>query len=225
MQNKETFLKVITELEKNNVLSQIMLIGSWCQFFYQHYFNEHDQIPAVRTLDLDFLIPNPPNVRKEIDVSSILTNMGFSIDQQARTGLIKFSHPDLMVEFLIPELGRGKQDAYEIPKLHINAVGLRYLNLLQAHPMKMKYENMSITLPELAAYALHKHIVSERRLKEDKKEKDKLSAISIGTYLLAIPAQKKKLSKIFKGMPKSWQKQILTITKRDHLEMAEFLKT
>ena len=48
------------------------------------------------------------------------------------TGYTKYVHPELELEFLIAELGRGKGNKpYEIPKLHINAQGLRFLNLLQ----------------------------------------------------------------------------------------------
>jgi len=50
-------------------------------------------------------------------------------------------HPELELEFLTPELGRGKNKPYELPKLHINAQGLRYLNLLQSNVLKIKYKN------------------------------------------------------------------------------------
>ena len=223
-QTKDLFLKVMDTLNTHLVLGQVILIGSWCQFFYQHYFNEEVLIPAVRTLDLDFLIPNPPNIKEDVNVSDLLTGMGFTIQTHSHSGLIKYNHPDLMVEFLIPELGKGKDTAYDIPKLHINAVGLRYLNLLQDHILEIKYEHLNIRLPEPAAFVLHKHIISERRLNVDKRNKDKQSAIELGKFLLSLPNQREKLIEVFSGMPKKWQKNLLSILAQYHIEMHDFLK-
>ena len=89
------------------------------------------------------------------------------------TGLTKYVHPELELEFLTPDLGRGKGSTpYDIPKLHINDQGLRYLNLIQAHIIEVKYLNMFIKVPEPAAYVLHKFIVFELRNQEAKKERD-----------------------------------------------------
>ena len=50
-------LKVLKEFHKAGVLKDLVLIGSWCHYFYRAYFNDAPEIPLVRTLDLDFLIP------------------------------------------------------------------------------------------------------------------------------------------------------------------------
>jgi hypothetical protein len=54
-------------------------------------------------------------------------------------GYVKYVHPDLEVEFLIPERGKGRDKPYTIDKFHINAQGLRYLDLLQRHGMETSY--------------------------------------------------------------------------------------
>lgn len=223
-ETKALFLNVLKVLHKHGVLEQIILIGSWSQFFYQHYFNEKVLIPMVRTLDLDFLISNPPKINTEINVSELLENMGFVLQIQPSTGVVKYNHPDLMVEFLIPELGRGKDEAYDVKKLHIKAVGLRYLNLIQDHILIVNFEDMNIRIPEPSAYVLHKHIISKRRLNKVKGHKDKESAIEIGSYLLDISEQRIKLLNIFNAMPKGWQKTLLKILQEQHLKMYEFIQ-
>jgi hypothetical protein len=83
----------------------------------------------VRTMDIDFLIPNPAKIHKDINIPEILRTLNFTPVYSYTTGYTKYEHPEL-------ELGRGKNKPYELPKLHINAQGLRYLNLLQSNVLK-----------------------------------------------------------------------------------------
>ncbi len=52
-------LSVLRELSKAEVLNDLILAGSWCQFYYRILFDEAPEIPLIRTTDIDFLIPNP----------------------------------------------------------------------------------------------------------------------------------------------------------------------
>ena len=60
------FFNILRELKKAGVLGDLVLIGSWCQYFYRIYFNGAPEIPAVRTVDLDFLILNRHSIRNEV---------------------------------------------------------------------------------------------------------------------------------------------------------------
>lgn len=164
----------------------------------------------MRTLDIDFLIPNPPRIQKEINIPEILETLDFVASHDYLTGLTKFVHPELELEFLIAELGRGKgNEPYKIPQLNINAQGLRFLNLLQSYVIEIKYENINVKVPEPAAYVLHKFIIQERRSNEEKQKKDLLSAREIGEFLLKNKTQGKKIKDIFSYLPVKWQKTIL----------------
>ena len=204
------FFATLNALHKSGVLEDIMLIGSWCHHFYSVYFDNAPEIPVVRTLDIDFLIPNPPKIHKDINIPEILSSLDFTSAHNLTTDYTKYVHPELELEFLIPDLGRGKgSKPYEIPKLHINAQGLRFLNLLQSHTIKMKYKHMTITLPEPAAYVLHKFIIQERRLNKEKQKRDLSAAKKIGEFLLQNKTQQKKLMDIFHSAPKKWQAKII----------------
>jgi len=218
------FIDTLKALQKAGVLNEIILVGSWCHYFYRIYFDNSPEIPAVRTLDIDFLIPNPPIIKKETNIPKILKALDFRPVQNYPSGYTKYAHPELELEFLTPELGRGKGDKpYEISKLHVNAQGLRYLNLLQSHTIKAEFKNIKVTLPEPAAYVLHKFIVFERRKKEEKMIRDLKAAKEIGEFLLEKTSQRKKLKNIFKSLPKKWQKKIIKNTKDKSPLIFEFL--
>jgi hypothetical protein len=225
MKNKSNlFFSVLYALNEAGALKNIILIGSWCHYFYKIYFADTREIPLLRTLDIDLLVPNPPRIYKDINIPEVLSNLNFIPSHDYLTGYTKYVHPDLELEFLIPELGRGKGNKpYEIPKLHINAKGLRFLNILQSYTIKIKYKNIDVTVPEPAAYVLHKFIIHERRLNKEKQKRDLLSAKKIGGVILQNKKQRKKISEIFYSLPAKWQKAILRTSKYNLKILYEFL--
>lgn len=128
---EKLFIEVLTTLNNAGVLQDLIIIGGWCPLLYRHHFHYPPEIPALRTADIDFLVPNPPRIHKEVDVSALLMQLGFDLLTDYISGHTKYSHPNLDIEFVTPELGKGQNTPYEIPLLHVNAQGLRYLNLLQ----------------------------------------------------------------------------------------------
>ena len=209
MENKERlFIRILKELQEAGALDELILIGSWCQYFYRINFNNPPEIPAVRTLDLDFLVPCPNKIKKEVDITALLIKLGFEPRINYPSGLKKFQHTDLSVEFLVPEKGRGFSKPYEIKKLNINAQGLRFLILLSGNIMTIRTDDLIVRLPEPAAYVLHKFIIGRRRLQKDKADKDLSAAKEIGEFLLRDPEQRTKLQRIFESLPKKWQVKI-----------------
>ena len=142
---------------------------------------------------------------------------------QYPSGYVKFEHPDLAVEFIVPELGKGRSKPYKIKKLHVNAQGLRFLTILRDHVITVRHGGIAVNLPEPAAYVLHKLIIGRRRTKEEKAERDLSAARKIGEYLLGDRKQRKRLQEIFKGFPPKWQKKVLESAKDISQEMYDFL--
>jgi len=97
------FDKTIQRLGDSGILSDIILIGSWCLYFYRISFNNDEDIPILRTLDIDFLIKNPPDITRTVDLSQILKVIGFIEEFSLLQGFSKFMHPELEIEFLTPE--------------------------------------------------------------------------------------------------------------------------
>lgn len=218
------FIATLKALHKSGALQNLILIGSWCHHFYKIYFKNSPEIPVVRTLDIDFLIPNPPKIRREVNIPEILKSLDFIPEHNYTTGYTKYVHPELELEFLTPELGKGKgSEPYEISKLHINAQGLRYLNLLQAHTIKIKDDDIDVCVPEPSAFVLHKLIVFKRRTKKEKMIRDLKAAKEIGEFLLKDKKQRDKLNKIFISLPKTWQKIIKNNLKYNSQALYNFL--
>lgn len=222
-ENYRLLSTVLEELQRAGALKHLILAGSWCQYFYRILFANSPEIPLLRTTDVDLLIPNPPRVPHPVDVSQILVGLGFDEQIDYKTGLIKYVHPDLEIQFLTPELGRGKNTPYVIKQLSINAEGLRYLNLLQSHNFEMQHDRITLRLPEPEAFVLQKILVSQERDDPVKKEKDLLSAQTIGELCLQDKKRRVRLKFIFNNLPQKWQKKILKALKDSSADLQNWL--
>jgi hypothetical protein len=183
----DLLLQVLKEFDRAGILKQLMLIGSWCLQFYRFHFEDPEALPAFRTMDVDFLIPSPNQIKNEIDVPAILKSRGFVPTFNRSNSIVKYDHPELRLEFLVPEIGKGHHGPQEIRKLHIRAQGLRYLNFLTAYPRVISYQKLSVCVPEPAVFALHKLIISARRLNQSKQKSDLDTAVGLLDFLYARP--------------------------------------
>ena len=225
MEEKYELLKaVLKELQENEVLGGLVIAGSWCQYYYRILFDNAPEVPLIRTTDIDFLVPNPSVFKSSVDVSELLNGLGFDSDFDYNTGLVKYVHPDLEIQFLTPELGRAKDKPYEIKKLNINAEGLTYMKMLQDFKFSMEHNGITVWLPEPVAYVLHKLLINQKRKNPAKQAKDLNAAISIGELCLEFESHRERLKSIFDHMPKKWQK-IVSDTIKDHsVELFDFLQ-
>src|SRR4051812_48794001 len=96
--------KVLRRLDAAGVLSQVVLIGSWCAYFYKDYFEE--DVPAPRTRDIDFLIATPPRIKPSVDIPAMLSDLNFLVHFHSN-GAMRIEHPELIVDFLVAEKGKG----------------------------------------------------------------------------------------------------------------------
>lgn len=210
----EILLQVLRRFQEADILNELMLIGSWCLQFYRYHFEHPDKLPAFRTTDVDFLIPHANKIEIEADVPAILRKEGFSPTFNRASGIVKYNHPELQVEFLVPELGKGGDRAREIKNFHITAVALRYLNMLLDYPLLVNYEGLQIRVPEPATFALHKLIISARRLNKEKQKSDLETAVGLLDFLYSRPHEVKRIKSILKTLPKKWLETILAISKK-----------
>jgi len=206
----ELCFEILRRFHKTGILNDFILIGSWCVYFYQDYFSGVpyiDQI-SIKTRDIDFLISNPSHIRQEVDIPMLLKDLGYVTIYKGTKGYIKLDHPDLLLEFLVIERGRGTNKPHPLPKLGVNAVALRFLNFLTIKTIKVKVEDFYLTLPHPANFALHKLIIFQRRLKEDKASKDRNTAIEILKAMIN-KGESKIIRKVFDSVPKKWRLKII----------------
>lgn len=202
-------LEILRRFHKEGILGDLILIGSWCVYFYADYFRGTPYIDqaTVRTRDIDFLVDNPANLKREVDIPSLLKDLGYVTIYKGSKGYIKLDHPELILEFLVPEKGKGSNRPHPLPKLGLNAVALRFLTFLSQNTIKVKIEVFHVTLPHPANFALHKLIIFQRRLKEDKAIKDRNTAIEILKSLIN-KGEAPEVKRIMRALPMKWQKKI-----------------
>jgi len=212
MKNQYDFcLEVLRRLQKASVLDQIVIIGSWCIYFYRNYFIDTEYSSSIRTRDIDFLVPIPTRFKKKTDIPELLKDLGF-IEDFHRKGLIRLNHPELIIEFLVPEKGRERDTPYPLPELGINAQALRFLDFLIDNTIKLEVDKLKLNLPHPAAFGLHKIIISSRRIKEVKRIKERQEALRILKILIK-KGEEGKIKSLFESMPRRWRTKVINALK------------
>jgi hypothetical protein len=217
-------VEVLRRLDKAGILKDIVLVGSWCTIFYKDFFAGKKYMTSLTTRDMDLLISQPRSIKAKVDVAELLKDLGFVVGFTGSKGYIRLEHPQLIVEFLVPERGRGSDKPYSLPQLGLNAQALRFVEFLSQDTITSKVGSIKVTLPHPANFALHKLLVMGRRPKAEKQAKDKNAAIKILNALID-SEQSNTIRNAFQAMPKRWQgmvkKQLTDITEMEILEVLE----
>jgi len=124
-------------------------------------------------------------------------------------GIMKLRNPELTVEFLVTEKGRGSEKPHKLPQLGINAQPLRYLSMLMDRLITVETEGIRITVPHPASYVLHKFIIFKIRKKADKAERDFETAKRVFMQLIEA-GKESEIKEVFKELHPKWQKTIIT---------------
>jgi len=199
--------EVLRRLYDAGVLDGMVVAGSWCVLFYQAYFDRNTFSPTIRTRDLDFAVPVPPRFAKKVDIAKVLDGLGFVLDFRGEQGHMRFMHPDLILEFLVPERGRGSSDAFDIPALGVNAQPLRYLDLSLADTITLDFRGIPVRLPHPVRFALHKLIVAQRRDDADKAERDRDQAVLVLRAVIEA-GDSVTIHQVYESLPAKWRRTI-----------------
>lgn len=170
-------------MDHAGILNRLVLVGSWCLRFYQEYFNEPFLYSMLRTRDMDFLVPTPSGISSHVDVVALLGDLGFVRSVKA-DGTIQLMHPEVMLEFLVADRGRGRKSPWPLPELGINAQPLRFMDIAEDAAIRIEVDGINVRVPHPAAFALHKLLVVPRRTDSAKAERDVHAAVSLLTLLV-----------------------------------------
>ena len=189
----------------------VELIGSWCFQLYQKHLGAKSF--PLRTVDIDFLIPNPFRGKNHLDFISQLEGLGFKYDFK-RDGSLYLWNGELKIEFMIPEKGKGVDGSIKIKKLGLNAIPLRFVSLLLDNPITITESGIKVLVPNPANFCLHKLIIASRRRNLDKSAKDLEQAIC--TFVIV---KDKEIQQLFISLPKKWRHTIINMLERAKKEL------
>lgn len=217
MQSKQydLCLEVLHRLQAVEVLPKLVLIGSWCLVVYREYFKEIGLTYAVRTRDMDFLVPSVAAFKGRTDVPELLKDLGFIVGLRGEQGAMMLEHPELLIEFLAPERGRGSSRVCDVPGLGVNAQPLRFMDVALMMTVRLPFGDVPVTVPHPAAFALHKLLVAPRRRKAEKKRKDLDAALMI-LGLLERKGEMPLVRTLLARFPRPWRKRIAATLLADH---------
>ena len=207
--NDSIFENILKLLDEEGILDKLIIIGGWCLIIYRYIYNNPKEISSLRTSDIDFLIPIGQKFSKDIDIATIFSKLDFEQKFSTPKGFIKYVHPELEIEFLVPEIGRANDEPYQLKALKSNAQRLRYLDILTKYSLVIPYKNFKVRIPEPAAYVLNKILSSTRRNNQFKIDKDRKTAKELGEYILNDNKQKTLLISIFNKLNPKTQMKIL----------------
>ncbi len=204
-------VEVLRRFHRAGLLNDFILIGSWAMVFYKVQFKDWPRLNKfiLMTRDMDFLIDSVKKIKQKVNIPEMLDDLGFRMTFHGNEGYIKLSHPNLIIEFLTPERGRGTEEPVSLPTLGINATALRFLNFLSENTIKVSLEDFKVTLPHPARFALHKLIVAQRRKNKDKALKDNMMALEILNDLMEV-GEKESIRSAYRDLNTPWQKRVIT---------------
>lgn len=203
----ELCIEVLRRLDQAGVLRHVILVGSWCTLLYRECFSSRTYTPSLKTRDLDLLIPKPSTVKPQTNVAALLRDLGFVVGFTGHEGYIRLEHPQLIIEFLVPERGRPSDKPYPLPNLGLNAQALRFLDFLAQDTITVRLHEIAVTLPHPANFALHKLLILTRRPTREKQAKDKEAALQILRALLD-EGEGHRVRSVFNAMPRRWQAKV-----------------
>ena len=209
----ELFVSVLRALEEAGALGEMVLIGSWCLLFYKEHFDGSPLIPAVRTSDVDLLVPWPKRVRRNANIPAVLEGLGFMQTTDFLTGYSKFARGDLVVEFLMPLRGDGREQVVKVKPLGITTQGLRHLDYREDEIIPMSYGGFTVRVPRPELYTMFKYIVHAERKNPVKQVKDLATAQRLSDFFMGNEEGRQGLSWAFSRLTNKQQRALLGIVK------------
>ena len=72
-------LEILRRFHKTGILDDLILIGSWCVYFYKDYFLGTPYIDqaTIKTRDIDFLVDSPSRIKRDVNIPELLKDLGF----------------------------------------------------------------------------------------------------------------------------------------------------
>ena len=209
-------LKIIKILNELNLYKNVILIGSWVEYFYSDLIENYQS--QFVTQDIDFLIQRP--VKAGNGFISEMKKIGFEYSEDYITHKSKFYKDNIEVEFLT-NLTRDQMHICSISTMGINAESLSSLDILLNNTILVHEDDLCIKIPSPSAYCIHKLLINPKRV-DWKKQKDIDSIILIFSRMLQANVYLDDTKRIFNNLSKKQQDNVIKVVEKYNI--IEFYK-
>lgn len=208
MEKFDLLLNVLRDLQTTDILRHFVLVGSWCQNFYRHLYDNPVEIPAATTLDADMLIPKRLPASAQGNIVNVMERNDFAVEMDYSTGLHRFTHPELKIEFLTDPGAKSDEGIFKFKQFGITAQELRYMSIPLSYRMPITYQDLVFSIPEPEAFTLHKLIVCCLRKNPEKAVKDTETARGMLMFFQEKPQHIKRINEIYESFPRGWKNRV-----------------
>lgn len=215
IENEKQLKEILVILEKEGILGNIVLIGSWCLLFYKSIFINFE--PTVRTTDIDFFVPNPRAIKEKNNIIASLKEINYDIVRDTLTSKSTFISPDgFELEFLT-KINREQLACLKLGNTNIYAESLPYLTIFSGNYIEIDYDGIKVKVASPASYILQKLLINSSR--KDKKEKDIESIKNVLSFVKESRKYNDELNSLYNSLPKNWQKKINQTTSQNNIQL------
>ena len=207
MNDNEKYLKdLLVAFENEHILNDVILIGSWCLLFYKHIFESYE--PSVRTIDVDFYVPNVKSIRTKNGLVDTLKELNYDVVNDVLTHKTTFISPDgFELEFLT-KLQRNNLSCVKLGNTNVYAETLSYLDVFLEKYIEIDYYGLKVKVASPISFVLQKLLIND--IRKDKKEKDIQAIKEVLFYVKVSGKFSEELEEQFNELPKKWKKRILS---------------
>lgn len=214
-ENEEQIREILSVLDREGIIKNVILIGSWCLLFYKSVFEDFDV--TVRTRDIDFFVPNPRSIKEKDNLIGSLKSINFDIIKDTLTSKSTFVTPaGFSLEFLT-KLTRDQVACVKLGDTDVFAESISYVDIFIGNYIEVDYCGMKIKVASPASYVLQKLLINDKR--KEKKATDIESIKQVLQYLNASNKYKEEFDSLFESLPKKWKKTILDNAKNNNINL------
>ena len=217
-EQQQEVLHLLKLMNDNDLLSYLVLAGSWAEYAYAQSGYLPGFTLALKTVDMDFIIKNLRRPTEKISLPTIVYKNGYSIDHDILLGTTKFITPGgLEIEFLIPQKGSGAEPVLQT-NLGVNAQALWHIDCVIKNTVTVDVLGMNVQVPCPEVYVLQKMIIHDER-ELVKQEKDRASIARLLPYI-----DLKKAVVLFGEITRKEQKNVQKFIKTHGEEISKDLR-
>lgn len=215
IENEKQLKAILTVLDEEGVLKNLILIGSWCLLFYKNIFENFD--PLVRTTDIDFYVPDVKAVKEKNGLINSLKEINYDLVHDSLTSKSTFISPDgFELEFLT-KLNRSQLSCVKLGNTGIYAESLSYIELFTGNYIEVDYHGIIVKLASPSSFVLQKLLINENR--KNKKEKDINAVKHVLTFIKASRKYNQELASLYNSLPNKWKRKISITASNNNIDL------